>query len=536
MNIAKRIIPIILVLIMLFSLFGCGEYHYAQTGGGKKPGGNTGGGVEQPEMNNDPTDDFVVTLTVDGAPYVPRTEMSIYWSDGFSVHAAPVNNMGEARIDGLDGDYRITVNGLPNDFTYNPNGSIATNDDRVVEVPLYPLTFLAGGGTGIYDCYKFKHTGVYCAVIENPGDGIFFEYAPTGNGVYTIESWIDISADSINPYVDVYYGSTQWKAYEKTTDDGGPMGSYTINFVHTVSIAEENISQGGGQAVYTFAVKAESKNNNYPIIVTFAVKRNGGFELNYAGKVYGTAIPTYDFDSHDASAHEYGSEYKISYPYYTLAGQSNTRVFDDRTVKLWKKSHGGDDFYHVYDLEKYPETGGYGPILYAYITKPTQFIDAALFGIEYKGGDPTSGETINGDISSVGGLNYKHFIEGYTQLATYGNINGGSYYCVSDCPCHANSGSNEGWACVDGCTTCNAACRNIPEELVGCEGYQSIANSDGLVPVTEELKVFLDEYCKKKTFFFDGKGYIDMSTVGGYNYQAVGDSGWLFACAYYEEK
>ena len=532
LNSLKKFICLLLVVIFCLSLLAC-EGQVIQGGGNindtdaDTDTDSDDTTVKPPEMNDDPTDDFTVTILADGQPFTPRINMSVYWNDGFSIHTAPVDKTGVARIDGLDGDYRVSLSEVPNEYTYDPNSTIATNDDRNIILNLYTLNHLAGGGTGLYDCYSFSKTGVYCAVIEGPDDGIYFQYAPDRSGTYSIESWIDITEDNINPYVDVYYGSSAWKAYEKTIDDGGAVGSYTINFVHNVQIAAENIS-AGGQATYTFVVKAESKNNKYPITVTFAVKRDGEFELQRpgnSGTAQGMKVPEFDFSTYEPNDHE-GE--KLVYPEYRL-DNTNIYVLDQNRFKLWEKSKGGDGFYHLYDKEKYADTDGFGPVLYAYITAPCRFIDVAFSRIEYN----NKGEVINAALS-VNGANYKHFIEGYTQLATFGNINGGSYYCSNNCTCHPDT--NEGWACTKACTNCKSDCRRIPEELIGNEGYQSIANKDGLVPVTEEIKIFLEDYCMKEIFFYDGKGTVENSSFGGKKFQAVGTSGWLFACAYYESQ
>ncbi len=532
-----RIIAFILIIATLLSLSACGEYSPAT----KKPGSTeSSGDTEQPEMNDDPTDDFTVAVTANGAPYIPKTDIYVIWTSGVSVHKAPLGRDGVARIDGLDGDFRVTLSSVPNGFAYNPNINYATNDNKNIVLELYTLNQLTGSGTGEYESKIFKDTGVYSATIEKAGDGIFFEYAPTGNGVYTIESWVDTTADSVNPYLEVYRGSWAWKEYEKTINDGGTAGSYTMNFVHEVKIADENISSSG-QVVFSFVIKAESKNDKYPINITFAVKRDGDFTLpDYGSSEKKTAIPKFDFSSYNVAEHEYDSGlYERKNLEYKFEGLANTYVFDDSRVKLWKSSDGGDGFYHVYDKEKYSSTGGYGPILYANITKELRLISAAdnrisFISIEY-GGDRESGEIINGALT-INGTNYKHFIEGYTFLSTYGNINGGSYYCVSECPCHTKSASNLGWACSESCTTCSSNCRRCPDGLIGNEGYQSIANSEGMVAVTEELKLFLESFVNGQTYFLDGEGYLDSTAINGIYYQAVGDSGWLFACAYYEAK
>ncbi|MBQ7353192.1 MAG: hypothetical protein IJW54_04215 [Clostridia bacterium] len=539
----KKLLAILLVLLTFFSLFSCsGEYHEGtkpgqdSSGGSGNTGGsgNEGGGDEfvPPTMNDDPADDFTVTLMADGVSYKPRMDMYAYWNDGFSVHTAKFDENGIARIDGLDGDYRVTLSAVPNEYAYDPNNNYATNDDKNIVVNLYTLNYMSDGGAGIYDCKSFRYTGVYSAVIDGPDDAIYFEYAPSEMGTYTIESWMDVTADNINPYIDVYGGHSEFKYYIGQTNDGGAMGSYTINFVHTVQIASENIS-AGGQATYTFAIRADVKNNKYPVTIMFAVKRDGDFELqrpSTGGTAKGTKIPEHDFSDFNVSDHEYDDSYSLVNPEYQLKEGSTTYVFNESKFKLWSKDEGGDDFYHVYDKEKYSETGGYGPILYGYITKPTRFIDIAFNRIEYN----SSGEVINAALSA-GGYNYKHFIEGYTALATFGNINGGSYYCDAECPCHDSSVSNENWACTASCTQCLANCRRCPEELIGFEGYQAYANSDGLVPVTKELRDFFQNYCTKEIFFYDGTGRFEREPFNGKYFQSVGESGWLFACAYYEK-
>ena len=531
-------ISVLILLILLFNLFSCEEYIDATGGGGIFGDGDGGeedggdGGTKQPELNDDPTDDFTVTVKINGQNYVPRMDIDVYWRDDSSVHVAPLNEQGVARIDGLDGDYRVTLSAVPNEYTYDPNAHIATNDDRNIELNLYPLNVLVGGGTGPYDCYKFSATGVYTAKIEKPGDAIFFEYAPSSEGVYTIESWIDTTEDSVNPYIEIWSGtSVGLKWQDGMIEDGGPVGSYTTNFFYQVQIVKEQISSGG-QAVYSFAVKAESKFNLYPITVTFAVKRNNEIEPTpiLPSANYGLAISEFDFSDFDVSDHEYGSEYTIKYPEYQYTGQAYTYVFDQKRVKLYEKKDGGDGFYHMYDEEKYAESGGYGPILYANVTSACRFIDTSFYNIEYRDGD-----VINNALS-VGGYNYKHFIEGYTRLSTFGNINGGSYYCVEACRCHDADVETKDWACTKECTSCLTDCRRIPEELVGFEGYASYANSDGVVPVTEELKEFLYHYANspRAQLFRDGAGYVDGKDWDGIMYQAPTGSEWLFACLYYE--
>lgn len=531
----KKLISLFLIALTLLSFVSCtGEYQFgvvntdsstdSSTDLSTDTDTNTDTGSSDyvpPTMNDDPTDDFVVTIKADGQPYTPRMEMFVYWNDGFSIHKARVDEKGVARIDGLDGDYNVTLSAVPNEYTYNPNDNLATNDNRSIELNLYTLNLLSGSGTGIYDCYNFKKTGVYRATINSPEEAIFFQYAPDGMGTYSIESWVDITADNINPCVDVYYGSSQWKQFEKTINDGGPIGSYTINFIHEVSIAKENIS-GGGQATYTFALRAEEKNGKYPIAVTFAVKRNGDFELPKAENIMtssnGMIVPTYDFTGFNREDHEYGDEYELVTPEIFYSGR--TYVFDEKRFKLWEKNDGGDDFYHLYDEELYASTNGYGPILYAHIKSATRFVDKPFTAVEYN----DKGEIVYNNLGS-----YKHLIEGISNTARPGH-----YYCSSLCTCH--SASDTIWACPSNCSSCHDECTPCKPELMSFEGYQHYANTDGLVPVTKDIKNFLFAYCEKQEFFKDGIGTLENKLVAGKYFQAVGDSGWLFGCSYYVEK
>ena len=232
----KKLIALLLAALTLFSATACmGEYHFGIAPGGnagnpEDEGGSEEGGYIPPEMNDDPTDDFIVTLKADGQPYSPRMEMFAYWNNGSSIHTAKFDENGVARIDGLDGDYRVSLSAVPNEYTYDPNTNIATNNNRSIELNLYTLNHLTGGGTGMYDCYVFQKTGVYCATLNGPDDAIFFMYAPDGMGEYSVESWVDTVADNVNPSLDVYIGSSAWKQYSYTMEEseGAPTAAIPV--------------------------------------------------------------------------------------------------------------------------------------------------------------------------------------------------------------------------------------------------------------------------------------------------------------------
>ena len=528
MSFLKKILAVCLAFSILISLSSCGENKYAQNGGqggglGNKPGGSN----NNSQLDDDPSNDFSVQLVMnDGRAFVPTVSVDVYWSDEYNnVHMASVDETGRAVIDGLDGDYRVTLSSPPPGYTYNPNGNVATNDNRNITIIMYELNNLRGSGINLYSCYQINEIGIYSVTITNPGEMIFIEFSPQLNGVYTVESWANIVDDEVSPICMAYYGHSNNKYGEHRVTDVGLCGSYTRNFLHTVKIADENISVGGGSQSFTFAVTAETKSGVYPVKLTFAVKRNGSFNSDKKDKEL--MVPTHDWTGFDFAAFEQlaqAENKEIVHPEKLYGNSTDTYVFDENDYKIWPVSEGGDGVYHVYNPEKYPETKGYGPILFAYIDAPFRFSpyqrESDKIQLSFVDLDGESNAlTVNGQY------NYRLFIRGYESLARAG------YYCASDCLCHALDGSIP--ACLAGCGDCKAECVPCPAEEMGIKGYAEYANSDGVVPVTEELKEFLQRYVSYSySYFLDGEGSIEKE----YNIHSNEASQWLFACGYYADK
>lgn len=503
----KTAISVLLALLFLF-LFSCGTYKPALNSSDP----NKNSSFIQPDLDDDPTNDFTVTLRLNGELYVPEVLINVYWRDGYNIHIASVDDKGVATIDGLDGDYRVTLSAVPNGCAYDPNAYTATNDNRNIFVDLYTLNMVNGSGTELYSCYRMSGTGVYATTIAKPGDRAYFEFAPQTSGTYTVESWVDVNDDGVNPIAIAYYGTSGFKHSPYTVKETGVCGSYTRNFVHTIEIASQMISSGGGGSqTFTFAVTAETKSGVYPVTVAFAIKRNGDFDLNGSERTMilpKADLSHFDFDAFNALAGGTIVGAETLYP-----GTTNSYMFDEDNYKLWEISKGGDGVYHVYDKQKYPETNGYGPVLVAYISAPCRFLDSPLTNIEDVG---NSALTVNGTD------NHKLFIEGWKSLADKG------YYCVSNCPCHEDGSIR---ACLPGCERCNKACQPCPAEQMGQEGYAAWCNDDGVAPVTEELAKFLQDFSITQRYFADGDGWVENN--GFLNIDAYEDSQWLFACGYY---
>ena len=508
MKMLNRILSFILIMTFVMSLASCGEYKQATNKGDDqgKPPVSTGTG------NADSPTKFSVQLMLNGSPFVPDTKVDIYWNDGYNIYVATVDENGYAWVDGLDGDYDVYLSSVPQGYAYDANAHVATNDNRNITIEMYDLNLLFGSGTSTDDCYQISETGVYTITVTGEGDYSYIRFAPQLNGVYTIESWVSIAEDEVSPLCKGYLGSSQYVYGEYTVDAVGECGSYTRNFIHTVNIAEENISSAGSQT-FTFAISAETKSGVYPVNLTFAIKRNGGFDINRNERV--TMLSTQDWSAFDFDAFNALAGGKLVGAETLYPGTTNSYVFDEDNYKLWKISEGGDGVYHVYDKEKYPETNGYGPILVVYITTECRYLDRSFTTIEDAG---NSALVVNGTD------NYRLMIKGIEEMAEQG------YFCIDKCLCHEDGSIR---ACLKGCPDCYSDCTQVTEAELNTFGYASIVNGDGVAPVTPEIVLFLQGFAITQRYFADGDGWVEKSSK--YPIDAYEDSQWLFACAYYEE-
>lgn len=509
------LIKIVALLLLLSLLAGCGELHQAVgTGNDEATSSEETTTTDGGAVGDDESDMFTVSLVYNGKAYIPKDEMGVRWSDGKSVHEAQFGEDGIAKIGGLDGDYQVTLTSLPDKYTYNPNIYVATNDMKNVVIELHKYKTAKRGGDNVYKGITAKELGVYRAELTSDSHIIYYDFEPRQSGTYTIESWVDVTANIVNPLCDTYNGTAS-KYFDRTHDTGGICSTYTKNFKVTIEVDEQMIGN-----VYTIGVKAMANASDFPVIVDFAIQLDGGFTYPWGSSdiIVPSQMDDINWDAinaieGDVSGKSFvGPEKKIG---VDSAGQ-DIMAFDE------------DDFGYDENLgcyrKKNPITGELdGPVLYAYISQPCRFIDTAFTQIEYKG---NKNLTLNG-----GTENYKLFIEGFTALITDPPaLEIGPYFCIMDCPCR-QFGNCPG-ACTPGCLECSVDCRPCPEEGIGNPGYtsQSKNNSIGVVPVTRELKDFLQKYSIAQKLFNDGEGWVETQ---GHIYAGEEDQ-WLFACGYFE--
>lgn len=515
----RRIICLLLVLLLVFSLSACGEYVE-----GSVATRDTYVEIDPGGVDVNAQDTSTVTLKLNGMPikenpsfYALYLEMDIYaqWTDGHTMVVSKFDEEGVAVATGLDGDYSVTLSDVPGDYTYNINGYTTTNDNRRIELDLYRILYGDGPGTDVYYPYikELSDQGVYEITIDSPDQVVLCRFAPGVSGIYTIESWVSVAEDNINPQYDYWYGSPAWAVYGYTIDDGGAEGTYTKNFKDVRSVSEAELGN-----VFIFGIHASAKDGQYPIKVQVAVLKTGELEERY-NKVF--VVPQENL--RQALDHKDADGNSLFTYYWQSRGTSN--LLDSEKCRLWRTEDGGDGYYHIYDEELYAANGGWGPTLYAQITSTT-IMEYALNGVEWMGnGNNMLTLTENGVF-----YGYKQFIEGFESLITIHPPWEGSNYCVNNCPCHKDDPAPIVWACETFCEQCHSTCTQVLPELYGTPGYADAVNSDGVYPVTEELQRFLQLFAECHNLFCDGTG--DAEANGLISDQ---DSMWLWCVGYYTD-
>lgn len=513
----KSFLFVILALIIAICFTGCGEYIYGTNAPSGNPATGTPGGGNRPNPKPDDDDDdppgggnkpnpkpdddepedevrvFTVTLVKDGVTYTNTDGIYAQWVNRLGVYDAPLVN-GVATIEGLDGEYHVTLSALPQEkgkeFTYDCNGYMVNNNKRDIKIELLEILYASGGMNG---WTELRSLGTYRANVRTRTQELFYYYYPQEPGWYSITSWVDTTANKINPKVKIYNGNafSGFKVLDREVDSGGSVGTYTKNFRFEVKINRDEV--GNNQI---FGVMADSV-AGYPAQVDFTVKYEGeyirqdsGDPVYAEGPFYTGREPsgtfTYIYKDNPKGPDKYGN------PTYNLDGFN---------LKL-KESGDEAGYYHLYDEVKYASNDGWGPMLFAKLTKDTEVfwtIDPSGYHVD-------------------GGFNWNWL-----------GMDGGMISCIIGAYDYAYMISN-----------------SKDDDGVQHIGYAQYCNSYGLHPVTEEIKNFLQGYAVREWLFDDGEGYAENSELNtilndkgsvdkpGLCLQSSEDNQWLFACGYYK--
>lgn len=395
--------------------------------------------------------------------------------DDGSVIEVPFNTDGVAEAEGLDGDYAITIDSLPEGYAYNPNAFTATNDERSVVIPIYEISKASGAGTGWYEnSLNLTKTGaVYRLTLNSASQKIYCTYAPPVTGEYYIESWADITANEINPRIDVHNANKGWIETDRvmesvnSTEDAA-CSVFTKNFKYKISAYATTF-------LCAFELMCDSR-VGYPVVVDLCVARDSDYDFGeeteyelYMPKEEFKQTPTYD-------------------------GQTFGYIANDDPDGVLRGERVGfnsdDGYYHMLDENgAMTETILYAKIKGAIISPSgIQVIDFQTMSSEGTGPDGTPSRGLN---LYLGKYNYTFMIQGYEGLVNI-NYPGASYYKNS-------------------------------------KSYVDYVNGDGVYAVTQELKDFLQAYSKRESYFYDGYGFLE-----GIGYNSNDTNQWLFACGYYK--
>ena len=509
-----KILSVVLAVLLLAAGFaGCGEY---------TPPTGTGGNstVTPPPVDPVPDNGFTVSLVFRNVitvkeedengkpvdveqsvetPFTSRdfpliTRLQAQWTeiDGRAVYRAPFDANGVARINELDGDFNVTLV-LTDDFSkkycYDPNpydvdkkevkdDLVASRYKKKVSVPVYelkkatrnPQPMPINGVQTYY--YNLSKTGAYSYTLNKSTDKQFFMFRPTLSGRYSFMTLMDVTADEINPIVDLHYGNPSFIGpAAKIQDDGGAEGNYTKNVY-----LEYNVDKSEVGNVMIFNLHSESKREDaYPLTVNFIFERNGEFTRP---KSESTSIPvTEDFDNtpdKPAGTLEMVGESSVFGNTPNVGGVKGVHILNQRGVEY------GDDGYYYYVIKAddgKTETARYR--LYAVITKPIPVL---------------SNSGTDGDASAS--LTNEQLAMGYSWI-------------------QGEDGTG----------------KNYYNFIMGADGYSKHCNSDGAYPVNAELKQFLQDFAVSQRYFNDGNGFAE--DRNGAAYDSDEDSQWLFACGIY---
>lgn len=475
----SKVLAILLVcMFVLLSCVGCNLGSYYENNK-KDPNADTGTNNPSDNPNVDPDDPiandkhYTVTVYYGSSVFEPTEEMNItvVWRNKNDVVRAPLGQNGRADAGELDGTYTVYLEGLPSDYSYNPNGYTATSNDRSVSILLTSIRNPdSGNGSSLYvnnGCYSVRDDGTYRANISDAEATLFYEYKPRAAGVYVIESWVNIYDDAVNPIFTLYGGTNSYKWRVGKLEGGAFIeGGHTKNFRHEFTVAASEVGN-----VCTFEIGADVKSKEYPTYVDFAISYLGPYTSSYADIRLQSAKQARGKTPEPNAGETF------------VYADMGTRLFDASKFKVSPNTGR----YHVYDAEKYADNPygygkGYGPMLMCDLkgSLPSYTVVPSLYNSISIG--PSGSNYL---------MLYNMWLEDEQKFAVFDYTN---------------------FIRVD---------------------YANVCNSDGKCYVTEELRTFLQKFAENHSLYTDGVGPGEGTPEEG-GYSANQDALWLFACGFYQ--
>lgn len=486
----KKIFSFIFVLISLFTLMSCGGEI-----SGPKPGNN---GNNEDDNNQTITPDNRITYTVklyrDNTLWYPNMDIYAIFTNETSTASVLIDGFsGIAEFKG-NGEYNVHLSATPNNYIYNPNTNVVDPQHPDLIIDLYRRSeYTSGSGLDPYaNAYCFSKTGYYSVTLNSANDIRYFQFWPAIPGKYSIESICDVYDDSIDPTAIRYNGTDTYINPDAATTftDGGVSleAGYTRNFKFTLTSADVEMNTGR-----PFSVSAESKLDEYPVTVNFKVTYEDTYSLG-PGFSPTVIYPEEELSYARLSPNASGKKFN-----YCI--DLNGGVLDQDFYRYYSIEDGGDGFYHVYDLEKYPTTNGFGPTLC----------------VQLNNGIPKG--------------NGQYLFDGSFYEIAAGLVEGGgswSYLFVT---------TKDGESLCYNYMLYGTGPLNsyYPNFTYNADYYARYMNNDGFVYVTKEMMEFLQLFANQRSLFRDGNGYLEIQTNSKGEWINSGqEDQWLFACGYYE--
>lgn len=605
-NLFKTFFCIIFSLLLAFCCFaGCTEY---------KPPENTGD-PDAPVLPSDPddpdapvepedTDKFTVQLIIkpqSNRPWINFTKAyynsansnvksPVQW-DSLQVqwlnkrtgerHYSYLDDEGKAECTGLDGDYQVTLVFLPTGFTYEPNTQTADNFDKNIDVPLYKVQSIGKEYQYQYEYYYYKlgSTGAYSVTLNSSADRPLFQYTPPEQGTYSFRTLVDVSADLVNPKLNMRTGNSAYISMipenqlpsDQRQDGGGAEGTYTKNVYWQYSIAASYI----GNCFY-FELYSETRDEakGYPITVYFLIERDGDYSDPMDDITEVTV--TEDF-SKTPETPEGTFTYTYNRPGVSNSKLDQTAVMlnttvgrkgkklvmlntdegrNGREVLMLNTEEGrGDKNVNMGDNATLDD-GKYYKFEYDSVTDVYTLTDEAVKNTEANIDDITDSVVIGANVTYNDGEYYYFTYDdengmynltekvtgkiaaGGLALGGQASYNDGYYYyyeydedkSIYTLTDRVYAKLNAANAVMDFSDSEHVRVNNVEgyNYTKFLADYQDHCNAQGCYPVNEELMLFLQRYAVSQRLFNDGNGYAEMLGLNSDEY-----SMWMFSCGYY---
>lgn len=490
----KSVLAAVAAFILAVAFAGCGEYKPPTNNGENQGGGNT---PVIPVDPDDPSvkDGFSASLKfLDGTPFTsdnyPKiTQLQAQWTNDDNkneVFRAYFGKDGVARCASLDGDYTVTLVGLPDGYTYKSTSDAlkSGNDKKAVDVIMLPILKLGRQETynNRIPYYNLNQTGAYRITFDAAlrETGVMFNYKPQRSGSYSLETFADVTANEVNPKLTVYAGNLPAfinESFRSEQDGGGVENTFTKNIKWIYDLDVRYVGSG-----LIFNLYAESRFANVSdLVVDFVLERDGEFTSTEWMPSKKKPIP--DYVEANGKAEKPAGTFTFCAKRPGVANNilNMNNVYDDadkENPRMTVRKNPQDGYWYYYDTA----TGAYTDKIYAMLDEANEVHSA------FSNGDLQKMLVYMSEGAGKDAWNYQDFV--------------------------------------------NAFLAN--------------ANDDGAYPVTDELKEFLQFYARTQSLFKDGKGFAEQQgtyeeeddegnttirTAPGY--QSDEDSQWMYACGYY---